>query len=312
MGALRRGRHGPDGAGGRRPGARAGGRHHAGRPARGRRHPAAEAGERATAAPEDVRPLAGATLRAPLQPPSMRDFRASCSTCATAGPASAPPPSSTRSGCRSRPSTSPTPPPSSARTTTCRSRPGCERFDFELEVAAVIGTRRLDHPADQAEDHIAGYHDLLRLERARPADRARWRCSSGPAKGKDGANTLGPMLVTARRDRPYAQRQGLRPGDDRVRQRRAGRRRALDAASTGASPTSSPTPRAAPACARATCIGSGTVPPGACSSTSHATRATSAAGCSPATRCGCAVEQLGETARPDRRGRRGHPLRTGF
>ena len=73
--------------------------------------------------------------------------------------------------------------------------PGCRWFDFELEVAAVIGTPGTSIPREKAEDHIAGYlvycdwsaRDLQIEERA---------LQLGPAKGKDGANSLGPMLVT--------------------------------------------------------------------------------------------------------------------
>jgi 2-keto-4-pentenoate hydratase/2-oxohepta-3-ene-1,7-dioic acid hydratase in catechol pathway len=35
--------------------------------------------------------------------------------------------------------------------------PGCELFDFELEVAAVIGRAGRDLTPEQARDHIAGY-----------------------------------------------------------------------------------------------------------------------------------------------------------
>lgn len=73
--------------------------------------------------------------------------------------------------------------------------PGSEMFDFELEVAAVIGTPGSSIPREKAEEHIAGYlifcdwsaRDLQIQERA---------LQLGPAKGKDGANSLGPMLVT--------------------------------------------------------------------------------------------------------------------
>lgn len=72
--------------------------------------------------------------------------------------------------------------------------PGSEWFDFELEVAAVIGTPGSSIPREKAEEHIAGYliycdwsaRDLQIQERS---------LQLGPAKGKDGANSLGPMLV---------------------------------------------------------------------------------------------------------------------
>jgi 2-keto-4-pentenoate hydratase/2-oxohepta-3-ene-1,7-dioic acid hydratase in catechol pathway len=74
--------------------------------------------------------------------------------------------------------------------------PLCERFDYELEVAAVIGTGARDLDLDTAESAIAAYmiyndwsaRDLQTFDR---------RLGMGWAKGKDTASTLGPWLVTA-------------------------------------------------------------------------------------------------------------------
>jgi len=74
--------------------------------------------------------------------------------------------------------------------------PGAQRLDFELEVAAVIGSAARDLTLASARRHIAGYtvlndwsaRDLLETDR---------RLGMGWAKGKDFATTLGPWLVTA-------------------------------------------------------------------------------------------------------------------
>jgi 2-keto-4-pentenoate hydratase/2-oxohepta-3-ene-1,7-dioic acid hydratase in catechol pathway len=73
--------------------------------------------------------------------------------------------------------------------------PGSRMFDLELEVAAVIGrTGRDIHPAD-ADAYIAGYTILIDWS-ARDLQFAEMQVRLGPAKGKDTATTLGPILVT--------------------------------------------------------------------------------------------------------------------
>jgi 2-keto-4-pentenoate hydratase/2-oxohepta-3-ene-1,7-dioic acid hydratase in catechol pathway len=74
--------------------------------------------------------------------------------------------------------------------------PGCGRFDFELEVAAVIGKAGRDLTPAQARDHILGYA-ILNDWSARDLQGREMRVKLGPAKGKDTATTLGPWLVTA-------------------------------------------------------------------------------------------------------------------
>lgn len=73
--------------------------------------------------------------------------------------------------------------------------PGCEVFDFELEVAAVIGSPGYNLSPAEAEDHIVGY-TILNDWSARDLQRREMRVGLGPAKGKDTATTLGPVLVT--------------------------------------------------------------------------------------------------------------------
>ena len=73
--------------------------------------------------------------------------------------------------------------------------PGSLAFDYELEVAAIIGTPGRDLHPEQAAEHIAGYTILVDWS-ARDLQRVEMGVGLGPAKGKDGATTLGPFLVT--------------------------------------------------------------------------------------------------------------------
>ena len=73
--------------------------------------------------------------------------------------------------------------------------PGSKRWDFELEIAAVIGAGGRDIPVDEAASHIAGYTIMCDWS-ARDLQEQESRVGLGPAKGKDSATTLGPYLVT--------------------------------------------------------------------------------------------------------------------
>jgi len=73
--------------------------------------------------------------------------------------------------------------------------PGSTVFDFELEVAAVVGLAGRDLSPERAERHIAGY-TILNDWSARDIQFAEMQVRLGPAKGKDTATTLGPVLVT--------------------------------------------------------------------------------------------------------------------
>ena len=86
--------------------------------------------------------------------------------------------------------------------------PGCAAFDFELEVAAVIGRPGRDLTPEQARDHIAGY-TILNDWSARALQAAEMRVGLGPAKGKDTSSTLGPWLVTADELEPYRDADGF-------------------------------------------------------------------------------------------------------
>lgn len=86
--------------------------------------------------------------------------------------------------------------------------PNSEQFDYELEVAAVIGKAGSTIPLDRAEDHIAGYVILCDWS-ARDLQLNEMALKLGPAKGKDTANTLGPMLVTPDELEPYRSGNGF-------------------------------------------------------------------------------------------------------
>jgi fumarylacetoacetate (FAA) hydrolase len=62
---------------------------------------------------------------------------------------------------------------------------GTEELDYELECAAIIGT----------EGKIGGF-TVLNDWSARDVQRAEMRVGLGPAKGKDFATSIGPVLVT--------------------------------------------------------------------------------------------------------------------
>jgi 2-keto-4-pentenoate hydratase/2-oxohepta-3-ene-1,7-dioic acid hydratase in catechol pathway len=70
--------------------------------------------------------------------------------------------------------------------------------DYELELACVIGRKGRDISVEDASAHIFGYTILNDLT-ARDAQFREMQGPLGPAKGKDfdGANILGPVIVTA-------------------------------------------------------------------------------------------------------------------
>lgn len=79
--------------------------------------------------------------------------------------------------------------------------PGCSVFDFEVEVAAIIGPLTSGRPladltTDQAADCIVGY-TLFNDWSARDLQALEMQAPLGPCKGKDSAITIGPWLVTA-------------------------------------------------------------------------------------------------------------------
>lgn len=80
--------------------------------------------------------------------------------------------------------------------------PGSSRFDFELEVGAIIGRAGSDLHPDEADACIAGYTIFCDWS-ARDLQMREMPMMLGPAKGKDGATTLGPALVTVDELEPH-------------------------------------------------------------------------------------------------------------
>jgi glyoxylase-like metal-dependent hydrolase (beta-lactamase superfamily II) len=80
--------------------------------------------------------------------------------------------------------------------------PGSVWQDFELEIAAVIGTAGKDLSVADAERSIVGYM-ILNDWSARDLQQLEGQLAIGQAKGKDGGVTLGPYLVTPDELEPY-------------------------------------------------------------------------------------------------------------
>lgn len=70
-----------------------------------------------------------------------------------------------------------------------------EKFDYELELAAVIGRPGKNVTAADARSYIAGF-TVMNDFSARDIQRKEMKVRLGPAKGKDWATALGPVLVT--------------------------------------------------------------------------------------------------------------------
>jgi 2-keto-4-pentenoate hydratase/2-oxohepta-3-ene-1,7-dioic acid hydratase in catechol pathway len=160
-----------------------------------------EAGERAMAAPEDVFDMAEVTLLAPIpRPPSIRDFYAFEQHAAVARK---------RRGLEMDPDwyelpvfyfTNPAAVVGDGADVPVP--PGSEAFDYELEVAAVVGKGGSDVDPEEAEGHIAGFM-VMNDWSARDLQAREMKLSLGPAKGKDSSTTLGPFLVTPDELEPY-------------------------------------------------------------------------------------------------------------
>nr|WP_296774119.1 fumarylacetoacetate hydrolase family protein [Rhodococcus sp. (in: high G+C Gram-positive bacteria)] len=80
--------------------------------------------------------------------------------------------------------------------------PGCTMFDFELEIAAVVGRAGSDIAVTEADSYIAGYM-VMNDWSARDLQFAEMQVRLGPTKGKDSATSLGPFFVTADELEPY-------------------------------------------------------------------------------------------------------------
>jgi len=77
-------------------------------------------------------------------------------------------------------------------------------LDYELELAAVIGTGGVDIPAEKAREHIFGF-TIFNDVSARDYQTREMQGMLGPCKGKDfdTGNVLGPCIATADEIDPY-------------------------------------------------------------------------------------------------------------
>ncbi len=76
-----------------------------------------------------------------------------------------------------------------------RAPQGTVELDYELEVAAVVGREAADVDADGWLEVVAGF-TVMDDWSARDLQRREMALNLGPAKGKDFATSLGPVLVT--------------------------------------------------------------------------------------------------------------------
>lgn len=86
--------------------------------------------------------------------------------------------------------------------------PGSQRFDYELEVGAVVGCRGSDLDPATAERWIAGY-TLLCDWSARDLQEHEMLGNLGPAKSKDTATSFSPYLVTKEELEPFRAARGF-------------------------------------------------------------------------------------------------------
>jgi len=70
-----------------------------------------------------------------------------------------------------------------------------QELDYELELGVVIGKRGKDIAPAKAWEHVAGF-TIINDFSARDLQRAEMDVGLGPAKGKDFATAVGPMLIT--------------------------------------------------------------------------------------------------------------------
>lgn len=70
-----------------------------------------------------------------------------------------------------------------------------DKFDYELELAIIIGKGGRNIQEKDARQHIAGF-TIMNDFSARDIQRKEMKVRLGPAKGKDFATAIGPVLVT--------------------------------------------------------------------------------------------------------------------
>ena len=83
-----------------------------------------------------------------------------------------------------------------------------QALDFELEIAIIIGKGGINIKPEDAPSHVFGY-TIFNDWSARDIQREEMKAGLGPAKGKDFASSLGPVIVTSE---ALADRAVNRPG----------------------------------------------------------------------------------------------------
>jgi len=86
--------------------------------------------------------------------------------------------------------------------------PGSLQFDLELEVGVVYGAHGRNLTPEEAAPGVVGY-TIFNDWSARDLQRTEGQLPFGFFKGKDGAHTIGPYLVTADELEPYKTADGL-------------------------------------------------------------------------------------------------------
>ena len=71
-----------------------------------------------------------------------------------------------------------------------------QALDFELEIAVIIGKGGINIKSEDASKHIFGY-TIFNDWSARDVQREEMKVGLGPAKGKDFASSLGPVIMTS-------------------------------------------------------------------------------------------------------------------
>ena len=86
-----------------------------------------------------------------------------------------------------------------------------QALDYELEIAAIIGKAGVNIPPEDASRYIFGY-TIFNDWSARDVQREEMKVALGPAKGKDFASSLGPVIATAEEFAPEtAGKPGVHP-----------------------------------------------------------------------------------------------------
>lgn len=81
--------------------------------------------------------------------------------------------------------------------------PTSQRFDMEFEIAVIIGKEGINISREKAGDYIFGM-TILNDWSARDIQMEEMQMQLGPAKGKDYANSMGPVIVTMDELQKYA------------------------------------------------------------------------------------------------------------